>query len=450
MGNTTDYSIVYEKYSNALLASSILTLFGAAVGIIGNFIIIVIYYFRIKDKSERYFIPVLAAMDLTACIINGYGNTVLNTYMFDFSGEFHCRVIWFLELFISGFSGHMVLIIALQRYLLICKPFGPHMTLFWKRFAVLVTLLATTLYAAPSLAMSGIKSTDRVFLSRNITTRMCVFVVDYTGAAITYSAILLFLTVTNAIVCMALYLPIIKVIHSSFSTSQTCKTILPFCGKRDNTISDIENSISSNFDGKHRVWLNDILKEMQTDDALETVGNSRTDLISLDDYSEKNVRDTVLERNGDICGNGKQNDGANISVIGITVIDQRRDNNLCSPRDNEIGAFVDQIEADEDIQNNKHKDSNKSSTHCSAGSSNEKDKCENKITKQITPSSSTAKNETDDIADGKNDTLYSQKSPGQRKTWTFRNGMKLFRSSSKLERMKTTMNVMFLTIIVVY
>lgn len=267
MENETDYAIIYKKYSTALLASNVLTLVGAAVGIIGNIIIIGFYHFRIKDKSERYFIPALAAVDFSACIINAYGNTVLNENMFNFTEHFHCQVIWFLELFISGFSGHMVLIIALQRYLLICKPFGPHMTLRRKRAALLVTFLLTILYASPSWAMSGIKTEKRVYMSKNITTTMCVFVVDYTSSAIAYSGILLFLTVANAIVCISLYLPIIRVIHRSFSTHKTCSTIVPFCGAFEDSGFENENSVSSTYRGKQQIFMNDILRELQTDDA---------------------------------------------------------------------------------------------------------------------------------------------------------------------------------------
>lgn len=465
MENETDYALIYKKYSNALLASNVLTLVGAAVGIIGNIIIIGFYHFRIKDKSERYFIPALAAVDFSACIINAYGNTVLNADMFNFTEHFHCQVIWFLELFISGFSGHMVLIIALQRYLLICKPFGPHMTLRRKRAALLVTLLLTILYASPSWAMSGIKTEKRVFMSKNITTTMCVFVFDYTSSAIAYSGILLFLTVANAIVCISLYLPIIRVIHRSFSIHKTCSTIIPFCGAFEDSGFENENSVSSTNRGKQQIIMNDILKELQTDDVQCTVGVSRTDLISLDDErSESGIQNALsVQTDGGILKDEDTTDKANVSVIEIkqdseSVNRESENGNISIYSDtNGISEMCDSLD-----------NKTQYSTMCNP---NQKRASENLTETNTTLTVTSKDNETDfhpggdDIArrvrenSEYHDGTTSDKSNDYRKTLStsretraspLKMGVRLFRTSSKLERMKATMNIMFMTIIIVY
>lgn len=463
MENETDYAIIYKKYSTALLASNVLTLVGAAVGIIGNIIIIGFYHFRIKDKSERYFIPALAAVDFSACIINAYGNTVLNENMFNFTEHFHCQVIWFLELFISGFSGHMVLIIALQRYLLICKPFGPHMTLRRKRAALLVTFLLTVLYASPSWAMSGIKTEKRVYMSKNITTTMCVFVVDYTSSAIAYSGILLFLTVANAIVCISLYLPIIRVIHRSFSTHKTCSTIVPFCGAFENSGFENENSVSSTYRGKQQIFMNDILRELQTDDAQCTLGVSRTDLISLDDERcECGIQNALsVQTDGGILKDEDTTDKTNVSVIEIKkdsrTVNQENENERISiySDTNGISEMCDSLDNE---------------TQTSAmGDPNQKRTPENQSETNITSTVTSEDNETDSGADGiakrirenseYHDGTISDKSNAYRKTFSTSTSKEtraspikvgLFRTSSKLERMKATMNIMFMTIIIVY
>ncbi|XP_065939446.1 uncharacterized protein [Magallana gigas] len=468
MENETDYAIIYKKYSTALLASNVLTLVGAAVGIIGNIIIIGFYHFRIKDKSERYFIPALAAVDFSACIINAYGNTVLNDNMFNFTEHFHCQVIWFLELFISGFSGHMVLIIALQRYLLICKPFGPHMTLRRKRAALLVTFLLTVLYASPSWAMSGIKTEKRVYMSKNITTTMCVFVVDYTSSAIAYSGILLFLTVANAIVCISLYLPIIRVIHRSFSTHKTCSTIVPFCGAFEDSGFENENSVSSAYRGKQQIFMNDILRELQTDDAQCTLGVSRTDLISLDDERcECGIQNALsVQTDGEILKDEDTSDKANVSVIEIKndsgTVNRENENERISiySDTNGISEMCDSLD-------------NETQTS-TMGDPNQKRTSETKLTETNTTLTVTSKdNETDSNIGAEgiakrirenseyHDGTISDKSNDYQKTFSISTsretrasplkvGVRLFRTSSKLERMKATMNIMFMTIIIVY
>lgn len=465
MENETDYAIIYKKYSTALLTSNVLTLVGAAVGIIGNIIIIGFYHFRIKDKSERYFIPALAAVDFSACIINAYGNTVLNDNMFNFTEHFHCQVIWFLELFISGFSGHMVLIIALQRYLLICKPFGPHMTLRRKRAALLVTFLLTILYASPSWAMSGIKTETRVYMSKNITTTMCVFVVDYTSSAIAYSGILLFLTVANAIVCISLYLPIIRVIHRSFSTHKTCSTIVPFCGAFEDSGFENENSVSSTYRGKQQIFMNDILRELQTDDAQCTLGVSRTDLISLDDEGcECGIQNALsVQTDGEILKDEDKSDKANVSVIEIKsdsgTVNRENENERISiySDTNGISEMCDSL--DNETQTSTMGDPNQKRTS-------------EKLTETNTTLTVTSKdNETDfhigaegiakrirenseyhdgTISDKSNDYRKTLSTSRETRASPLKVSVRLFRTSSKLERMKATMNIMFMTIIIVY
>lgn len=90
MENEMDYVIIYKKYFIVLLVSNVLILVGVVVGIIGNIIIIGFYYFRIKDKFECYFILVLVVVDFLVCIINVYGNIVLNENMFNFMEYFYC------------------------------------------------------------------------------------------------------------------------------------------------------------------------------------------------------------------------------------------------------------------------------------------------------------------------------------------------------------------------
>lgn len=470
MGNETDYSDVYSKYHSAHLASNVLNLFGAAVGIIGNTIIIVFYHFRIKDKTERYFIPILAGVDFLACIINAYGNTVLNIYMFDFTGKYHCQFIWFLELFISGFSGHMILIIALQRYLLICKPFGPHMTLKRKRMAVLAISLATTLYASPSWAMSGIKSENRVFRSRNITTNMCVFVVDYTSSAIAYSGLLLLLTVANAGVCIALYLPIIRVIHRSISTNKGCSSIVPFCGTFEDSGMENENSLSSNYHGKHAIFMGDILKELQTDDLGCTLGISRTDLISLDDETcDRGIQNELAEHATDEIFNSENtlsSEKETVSDVAATIhsnsVDRKNGNDIDTSCTYSNYIEFPKMSLSLDCESHNGVE-NSASLHATTENSvqpnidvGEMDTATGINDISFVSFNGTRDKSLENLNSATKDETRKKENTGTPTTTAYRNttksksGIRLFRTSSKLERMKATMNIMFMTIIMIY
>ena len=59
-----------KVYEDIALSSSILLIIGGVIGVLGNAIILFFYLFRIKERGERYFIPLLAVVDLLGCVIS--------------------------------------------------------------------------------------------------------------------------------------------------------------------------------------------------------------------------------------------------------------------------------------------------------------------------------------------------------------------------------------------
>lgn len=71
MENNTDYLLQYRKsFSDIVLSSAVLNIIGAVIGVTGNSAIIFFYFFQIKERGERYFIPLLGIVDLLGCLTN--------------------------------------------------------------------------------------------------------------------------------------------------------------------------------------------------------------------------------------------------------------------------------------------------------------------------------------------------------------------------------------------
>ncbi|XP_052719406.1 kappa-type opioid receptor-like [Crassostrea angulata] len=125
MDNGTILSDKLDKWNSDLARrltpnNVILSLY-IAIGLLGNSTVILIYGFKIKgNKEDRYFIPFLAFADLSASIYN--------------------------KTFCSIF---LLLIIAIHRYLKICRPQRKQMTLKWKRFAMCLVLIIAFALSAP-------------------------------------------------------------------------------------------------------------------------------------------------------------------------------------------------------------------------------------------------------------------------------------------------------------
>ena len=216
MANQSYYqSLLQERSADIALGSTILIIIGALVGMIGNSLIIHFYFFRIKERGERYFIPLLAIVDFTGCITSSSFYVMDNTFLFNYPSSAACRLLSFLQICIPGISGHVLLIISIQRYLLICKPFGPKMTLFWKRFAFGIACIISIVYSVPLLKTSGVSEEDNASLGYNFTTYICRFSVGSSPGMPAYFALLFLIMVANLSITAGLYIPVLKRINIS-------------------------------------------------------------------------------------------------------------------------------------------------------------------------------------------------------------------------------------------
>ncbi|XP_062586977.1 trissin receptor-like [Saccostrea cucullata] len=231
--------ILNEKYSEVVLPNTVLLAVGMTMGAVGNIAIISLYVSRIKDKKgDRYFIPVLAFIDCLGCVANGSFYTTDNAFLFLYPSEVLCRVLIFLLTFASGFSAHVLLVIALQRYLLICRPFGKQLTLNKRRISLGIITVACLGYACPLLGIGGIRHTNSTFLNQTFESHMCVLSVETSFGTLVYFGTMALITVANILVTAGLYIPITRAIYRTFSFHK--KNI--YKDNKDRRISDSQSS----------------------------------------------------------------------------------------------------------------------------------------------------------------------------------------------------------------
>lgn len=211
MDNDSYYHLLLEnKTADIALGSTILIIVGGVIGVIGNSLIIYFYFFRVKERGERYFIPVLGVVDLLGCLTGAPFYIMDNTFLFNYQSTVACSVLSFLQVWIPGISMHMLLVISLQRYLLVCKPFGPKMTLFWKRISIAIVCFVSIAFSAPLLKTSGVFKEMNVFMGYNLTTYICRFSDGSTPGMFAYFAILFLVMLANLVVTVGLYIPVLK------------------------------------------------------------------------------------------------------------------------------------------------------------------------------------------------------------------------------------------------
>ena len=139
-----------------LIGNSVVLCLYLLIGVSGNLLVLYIYSFRMKKaKDDRYFIPYLAVMDMVACVFGASFALALNILPVRFQGDYLCKAFWFSNQAATLTASFMLLVIAVQRYLKVCKPFKANMTLFWKKLALFIVVTAGIILAMPCWIFYG-------------------------------------------------------------------------------------------------------------------------------------------------------------------------------------------------------------------------------------------------------------------------------------------------------
>ncbi|XP_060062870.1 cholecystokinin receptor type A-like [Ylistrum balloti] len=156
-GNDNNRTENYNTYlARLLIPNNVVLALYLLVGLFGNLLVIYVYSFKLKTKRDnRFFIPFLAFLDVLACSIGDSFAMSLNILPLKYYGNALCKTLWFFSEATTIASGLLLLVIGLQRYLKVCKPFEAQMTSTWKKIALIVTVTSACFISAPSVLFYG-------------------------------------------------------------------------------------------------------------------------------------------------------------------------------------------------------------------------------------------------------------------------------------------------------
>ena len=175
------------------------------IGGIGNALIICTYAKRPRlNNEDRFFIPILAIIDLTACIMNCSFSMSINLLPVKYNSDIACKIMWFLAMFTTGNSALTLMLIAVHRYLKLCKPFGRQITHKWKKIYLAIILSAMVIIALPCFAFYG--SAEVKHPEADLTGRRCTSVTaGLPKVALVYKVLLFLIIFGILVVLVVLY-----------------------------------------------------------------------------------------------------------------------------------------------------------------------------------------------------------------------------------------------------
>ena len=146
---------------NLLIPSLVYTSFLMIIGVIGNVSVLFIYSRKFKSSNHRCFILTLGIFDTIMCIVGMPFLIVDMMYPLMFYNIQACKVLRFLNYYLSLVSINTLFLIALERYRKICQPLKRQLNVTSARTCILVIVFVIgPIMSIPSLFIYGHNTMD--------------------------------------------------------------------------------------------------------------------------------------------------------------------------------------------------------------------------------------------------------------------------------------------------
>ncbi|CAC5396151.1 unnamed protein product [Mytilus coruscus] len=184
------------------------------LGTIGNITVILVYVFKMKVKrDDRFFIPMLASVDFIACLIGASYAFAWNILPVNFKNEFACVALSFVSQGVTIVSASLLIIIAVQRYLKVCKP-SFIFTQKMKYFSTILAFCFGCAFSVPIFFYYGVVEINNPML--NVTGYWCGQKTQNIEHVIIHDISAALFAVIASLVLIILYILIGKTIYRKF------------------------------------------------------------------------------------------------------------------------------------------------------------------------------------------------------------------------------------------
>ncbi|XP_048776222.1 cholecystokinin receptor-like [Ostrea edulis] len=238
-----------SELASGLTPNNVILSLYIATSLLGNSTVILIYGFKMRgNKEERYFIPFLAMADLCASLVCASFGIALNMMQAEFNNTHLCKAWWFFAAFTTFTSILFLFIIAVHRYLKVCRPLGKQMILKWKRFALGLGLFVAFIHAVPMVHFYG--SVPFPNEEEGIVGLRCsrLKTINKTGSLI-FGGVIVLITVACIVTLIFLYAKIGYTILAHFKFSKSpCKPDTSSDTEKSSRINHSQVTISSRND----------------------------------------------------------------------------------------------------------------------------------------------------------------------------------------------------------
>ncbi|KAH3824392.1 G-protein coupled receptor 84-like [Dreissena polymorpha] len=174
--NWTDADLSREK-ARTLVGSIVYLVLIMIIGVIGNILVLIIFYFRFTSSTHRCFILTLAIYDLLACAVGAPWIISESFFAFHYHDAISCKIFRFVLYYTCVASSLTLVLIAIERCRKICTPFKTQFTVPMAKRAIYVVVFGiSSISSSPALVLYGNKTISTGY--KNATGTKC-FITDH-------------------------------------------------------------------------------------------------------------------------------------------------------------------------------------------------------------------------------------------------------------------------------
>ncbi|XP_006812028.1 5-hydroxytryptamine receptor 1B-like [Saccoglossus kowalevskii] len=205
------------------------------IGFFGNILVLRVYLAKTLRTSTMYFIIGLAAVDLSACVVVMPFNVYVSLRKYYFDSDVACKLLMWASFVLVNESVAITALIAVDRYLSVCRPFTRYISPYRAKIMTIATFLASILLNLPVYFIFG---TSEYELGKR-----CGLLADTTGSwKYMFLAYFFIMFMILLLVTVILYTKVYKeverrtrVSHSSNDTLNTISGQSVYTNTEDNT-----------------------------------------------------------------------------------------------------------------------------------------------------------------------------------------------------------------------
>ncbi|OWF36439.1 cholecystokinin receptor type A-like [Mizuhopecten yessoensis] len=156
----TDPDVLLHEWNTRLallfIPLDVLFVLTTLLGFFGNMVVFIVYRFCMKGKiNDRFFIPLLAIMDAFVCLVGPIISLILSIRPVTFYGDAICKMSIFVFRVMLNSSVLLMLVIAIQRFRKVCRPFGKKYDLKRCKIDAGISISTAIVMAIPQLVFFG-------------------------------------------------------------------------------------------------------------------------------------------------------------------------------------------------------------------------------------------------------------------------------------------------------